>query len=83
MMRWRHGAGHHRLVAVVAECHDIFLLVFLPLEESLVGAVDVERRIVGQFDQSPDVITLERDCSKVVGQVVLSAGLSVSVVRRY
>ena len=64
-MRRRHRAGDDRPVGVVAELHDAFLLVFLPLEEGLVGAVHVEAWIVGLGDQFLDVFALVFD--RIVG----------------
>ncbi|MPL84473.1 hypothetical protein SDC9_30438 [bioreactor metagenome] len=60
-MRRRHRAGDHRFVGMVAEGHDVFRLVVLPLEEGLAGAVDVEGRIIRLGDQFLDVVTLILD----------------------
>ena len=58
MVRRRLGPGHRRRIAVIAESHDIFLLVFLPFEESLVGGLDVETRVIGFVDQLLGIGTL-------------------------
>ncbi len=46
MMHGRHRPGHDRAIAVIAEGHDVLLLVLLPLVEGLAGALDIEAGIV-------------------------------------
>ncbi len=78
-MRRRLGAGHRRHVAVIAEGHDVFLLVFLPLEEGLVGGVDVETRVIGLVDQFLGVGPLVADAGVIVLERVLFVFASLDV----
>ena len=51
---------------MIAERHDVFLLVFLPLEEGLVGGFDVEARVIGLVDQFLGISTLVTDAGVIV-----------------
>ena len=66
MVHWRHRACNYGLIGVIAEGHDVGLLVLLPLVESLTGAFYVERRVVRLVDQFLRVITLIVDAAIVI-----------------
>ena len=74
-----HGAGHQGTIGVVAEAHDVFHLVVLPLHEGLVDGLDIETRIIGRGQQVLHIVALEPDHLFGIGELLfaLAPGLRV------
>ena len=46
---------------MIAEGHDVLVLVMLPFQEGTIHAIDIEARVVGLLDQRFHVIALEKN----------------------
>mmetsp|Transcript_654 Transcript_654/g.1067 ORF Transcript_654/g.1067 Transcript_654/m.1067 type:complete len:225 (+) Transcript_654:1121-1795(+) len=59
VVNWCHCASHDGSMGLVAESHDVLMLVVFPFKEGLHNTLDVEHGVVSLLNESTDVVRLK------------------------